>query len=177
MKPKNETISAAEFLAQLHSDPEWVRQNEEREARHKAKVAQLQHELEPEEGPLVAELAEKGYRVSSVWELVNTKTSYPTAIAVLTKYLPRSQHPVLRNGIARALTVPEARGVAGREILDELKADKDPFGSEERWALANALTVAADRSMVDDIKAMIDDVGYEDVHERLRTALKNLRAV
>jgi hypothetical protein len=175
MKHDDETMTASDFLTQLHSDPEWVRQHEERLARHAAKTAQLQAELEPEEGPLLAELARIGHVVGSVWDLVNTKSSYPAAIPVLTRFLPRSTHPVLRSGIARALTVPEAQGLAGREILDELKRGKDAPGSESRWALANALPVAADKSMVDEIKAMIDDSCYDDVRERLTITLENLR--
>jgi hypothetical protein len=173
---KKNKISAAEFLAELHSDPEWARQHEEREARHKAEVAQLQAELKPEESPLLAELAEAGCIVNSISELVNTSGSYPEAVPVLTNYLSVARHPVLREMIARALTVREARGVAGRQIVDEVMSQKDAPGSEQRWALANALTVAADISLVDDIRELLADPRFEDVHERLKSTLKNLRA-
>lgn len=39
----------AELMSRLESDPEWVRLDEEGEARHKARMAQLQPELKPEE--------------------------------------------------------------------------------------------------------------------------------
>jgi ABC-type phosphate/phosphonate transport system substrate-binding protein len=45
-----------------------------------------------------------------------------------------------------------------------------------RWALANALTVVADASMINEIKALVRDDCYQDMKERLETALKNLGA-
>jgi len=55
-------------------------------------------------------------------------------------------------------------------------AKKDPRGSEERWTLANALTVAWDISLVDEIRALVADPDYADVHELLMESLKSLRA-
>jgi hypothetical protein len=175
MKRKWKRMTAAEGMAILRSDPEWVRQNAEREARHEATVEQLQREIAPENAPLLAELAAAGYSVSSVWDLVNTSASYPNAIPVLTRHLRLAHHPVMRQGIARALTVKEARGTdAPRAVLEELKSGADESGSEARWALANALTVVADTSMIDEIRALARDARYQDVKERLETALKNL---
>jgi hypothetical protein len=175
MSKKKKPVTAAELMERLKGDPEWVRQDEEREVRHSAKAAQLRAELEPEEGPLIADLASVGYNVDSVWDLVNAKASYPAAIPVLLKHLPVARHPKLRQGIARALTVPEARGIAGRGLLEELVGQKDLPGSEERWALANALTFGADENIVESIKTLSVDPHFADVHERLNTALKNLR--
>ena len=173
MTKKNPT--ASEFLSELRNDPEWVRHHMERQARHKSTVERLQEEIRPEVTPLLAELAGVGYAVSSISELVNTPKGYPEAIPVLTKYLSIAQHPVLREGIARALTVHEARGIAGRKLLDELMSQKDSQGSQQRWALANALTVASDRSLIDEIRMLLADPRFEDVHERLNATLKDLR--
>jgi hypothetical protein len=166
------SMSAAELMSRLKSDPEWVRQNEEREALHRAKATQLNVELEPEEKPLLAELAVLGYRVQSVWDLVNSKTSYSAAIPVLLKYLQIARHPVLREGIARALTVREARGIAGPAILGELKQRGEESPNQARWALANALTVVADASMADEIETLIRDARYNDVRDPLKLAIK-----
>ena len=62
--------------------------------------------------------------------------------------------------------------MAGQDILRELGQEKD---GENRWALANALTVVADRTDVDQIKTLADDPAYEDVHERLEEALKKMQ--
>ena len=106
---------------------------------------------------------------------MNAKWPYPTAIPVLSAYLQRTRHPVLREGIARALTVPEAHGVAGRIILAELQRPYDQSPHAVRWVLANALTVVADESMAGAIETLVADDQYADVHERLKTALRRLQ--
>jgi|GEM_PF-4703913 len=47
MKSKRKPTTASELMARLQSDPEWVRRNAEREAKHRAKVEQIQKEIEP----------------------------------------------------------------------------------------------------------------------------------
>lgn len=176
MSKKKSWMTAAELVDRLSSDPVWVRKKQKRQARHAARAAQLRAELEPEEGPLLIALRTVGCNVNSVWDLKDTKPSYPAAIPILIKFLATAHHPVLRQGIARALTVKEARGLAGHQLLQELMAKKDPRGSEERWTLANALTVAWDISLVDEIRALVADPDYADVHELLMESLKSLRA-
>ena len=164
-------MSAAELMARLQSDPEFVRKNEQREAQRKEMEAQLG----AEEQALVAELAGVGVRVASVWDLVNEKSSYAAAIPVLTRHVKLPYHPKIREGIARALTVKEARGSAGGVILDELQR-ADEKSHEVRWALANALTEAADNGMAAEIEALVTDDRFNDVREVLKLALKNLAA-
>jgi hypothetical protein len=176
MKSKpSKSISAAELMSRLQSDPDWVRENAARETEHKAAIEQRREELRPEQTPLLAELASVGVSINSVWDLVNAKWSYPAAIPVLSAHLQRVRHPLLREGIARALTVPEARGVAGRVILSELQRPHDQSPHSVRWVLANALTVVADATMADAIEGLIANDDYSDVRERLTTALRKLR--
>src|SRR5437868_2471251 len=77
--------------------------------------------LDVDEKPLVEALAGAGRPVKSVWDLVNTAESYPEAIPVLIEHLQQPYQFVTREGIARALTVKEARGAAARIVLEELK--------------------------------------------------------
>jgi hypothetical protein len=84
------------------------------------------------------------------------------------------------NCVARALTVKEARGTdAARVILERLK-QTEPCPSEAgddfqaRFALANALTVVADKSVADELKALAADARYKDVKDRLDAALRRL---
>ena len=70
----------------------------------------------------------------------------------------------------------EARGIAGRDLLAELKRQDVGCPAEVRWALANALTVVADASMGQEIEALIADKRYEDVCELLKVAAANLSA-
>ena len=172
MAKEKRWVTAAEFKAQLHADPVWVREQAKREARHAAEVAKLRAEIEPEAAPLRRDLAAVGQNVHSVWELVNASASYPAAIPVLLRHLATARHPVQRQGIARALTVMEGEGIAGGPILQELKHEQD---SETRWTLANALTIVAGSRDTDEIASLVADPSYADVHERLSQALKNLR--
>jgi hypothetical protein len=165
-------MTSAELIAALHADPEWVRENAEREARHAASVAQLRAEMEPEHAPLRRDLAGVGLPVRSLAELVNMSAPYPDAVPVLLRHLAAVRHPVLRQMLARALTVEEARGVAGGPIIQELKREQD---SEARWAMANALTIVAAPGDANEIEALHADPAYQDVRERLGQALRNLR--
>lgn len=165
-------MTASELMNRLNSDPEWVRRQQERESARKA----MESQLTAEEAPILADLANAGYSVNSVWDFVNTKLSYPTAIPVLCKHLKLPYHPKIREGIARALTVKEARGIAGYEVLDELKRRANESPDEARWMLANALTVIADASMIDDIKRLLEDSRYTPERGVLRRALKKASA-
>jgi hypothetical protein len=173
MMAKQPRRTAAEFMAELHANPEWVAQDAARKAKHETKVRIQAAAVKPEQDPILNELAALGYASDSVWDLVNTKESYAAAIPILVKFLPLVRHPVLREGLARALTVPEARGLAGKVLMFELRKESDP---ELRWALANALTVVTERKDAEAIQALLDDPAYQDVRERLEKTLKNLQS-
>jgi len=165
-------MRADEFMAMLEADPDWVRRRDERLARHAAEVARLRTETEPEHAPLRRDLAAVGLPVSSISDLVNMSAPYPQAVPVLLRHLATSRHPVMRDSLARALTVREAEGVAGGPILRELKKESH---HDTRWALANALTIVSAPEDAAEITALLNDPNYADVHERLGRALKNLR--
>jgi hypothetical protein len=128
--------------------------------------------MEPEAAPLRRDLAAIGLPVASVWDLVNTSAPYPEAVPILLRHLATARHPVVRQGLARALTVREAKGVAGPPIVRELKHEENP---ETRWTLANALPVVATAAEADDIAALIADPNLEDVRDRLAKALRKPR--
>jgi len=165
-----ESMSAAELMARLQSDPEWVRKNAERESKQNATEAAIRLESES----LIADLKAVGMNVASVWDLVNLSTSYPQAIPVLCRHLLRPYRHEITEGIARALTVAEARGSAARVILAELQRLPDGAQHSVRWALANALTKCADASMLTEIKALVADDRYKDVRERLKVTLAEI---
>ena len=54
------------------------------------------------------------------------------------------------------------------------RANESP--DEARWMLANALTVIADASMIDDIKRLLEDSRYTPERGVLRRALKKASA-
>ena len=201
-KRKNET--AAELMARLRADPEWVRDLEEREAAHKARVEQIQKEVDSEELPLLAEIAAAGVKfyptkldmwqsggtitgpepipVRSISKLINTLDNYPVAIPIMVKHLRNAKHPIIAEILARALTVKEACGTeAPRVILEKLQRRDflvstptvQPHQNHAAWALANALVVVGDASMVEEIKSLIADPRYADAKVRLQDALRH----
>jgi hypothetical protein len=165
-------MRADEFHAMLEADPEWVRQRDERAAKHAAEVAKLWAEMEPEHAPIRRDLAALGLPVSSISELLKVETPYPKAVPVLVHHLQTATHPVLRSTLARSLTTDEARGIAGGPVLRELKRESD---EKARFAMANALAFIATPAEADGIQALLDDPAYADVHDRLQQAMKNIR--
>jgi hypothetical protein len=102
MKKKGET--AEELLARLEADPEFVADRSAREIAHLEREAVLR----AAEAPVVAELRAAGYPVESVWDLVNTSSNYAEALPILVGHLSKPYPDAVRDGIARALAVPEA---------------------------------------------------------------------
>ncbi|CUU37284.1 HEAT repeats [Armatimonadetes bacterium DC] len=144
-----------------------------------------------------------GMKVTSVWDLVNMKVPYPEAIPVLLEWLPKVRHPKVKEGIVRALTVKEARGVAGKFLVEEfLRVDapsQEPrfahiprgrYGEwlqeptlEERylvwlwhlkWAIGNALGYVADASVIHDVIALLRDRRHGGTRSQLVWALVRL---
>ena len=98
-------VTAAEFKAELERDPVWVEQRRQREEAFK----RLEEEYARAEAPLVRELHAAGLTVGSAWDLVNTTTAYRQALPILLDHLHREYPDAIREGIARALAVPEAK--------------------------------------------------------------------
>jgi hypothetical protein len=136
-------VTAAELLAKLSADPNYVaaRQLEE-EARQKRA-----EEWRRAEAPLVDELRAAGFAVESAWDLVNTPGSYPAAVPILLEHLPRHYPAAVREGIARALAVPEAR--VGWDLLIRLFREEREARAKD--GLAVAIAAAADEDLVDDV--------------------------
>lgn len=123
-----------------------------------------------EETPLREDLHRLGYPVKWVWDFVNTAQSYPDAIPILIDHLQRPYSDIVREGIGRALAVREARGLAGDAIIAVLR--ESGLGDQLRWALANTLTIVADRSNRDAIKALLEAETNKDVADRLSRSSK-----
>ncbi len=144
MTEKRKKETAAELMARLRADPEWVRDLEVKQAAHKARVAQIQKEMDSEDAPLMADIAAAGVKfyptkldmwrsggtitspepisVRSINNLVNTLDNYPVAIPLMVKHLRTAKHPGVVENLARALTVKEACGTeAPRVILEKLQ--------------------------------------------------------
>tara|TARA_R110001606_G_scaffold83465_1_gene190511 strand:+ start:139 stop:729 length:591 start_codon:yes stop_codon:yes gene_type:complete len=147
--------------------PEWVSEQEAREAAMQAKEKRY---LE-EEAPLREELHRLGFPVKWVWDFVNARENYYTdAIPTLIYHLQRPYSDEVREGIARSLAMKEARGLAGTAIVATL--GESGLSDQLRWALANTLTSVADRSNREGIKELLATETNQDVSDRLNRALK-----
>src|ERR1700744_6636741 len=97
-------------------------------------------ELKQEIKELSDELKDAGSKYTDPWDMVNAKDSYPEAIDILIKYLPKEYHYSNKEGIVRALTVIEAKGKANAALITEY--NKIPIEKENdslRWAIGNAI--------------------------------------
>jgi hypothetical protein len=120
--------------------------------------------------------------LQSVSNLVNTLDNYPAAIQIMARHLRAAKHPLVVEILARALTVKEAQGTETPHVIMEKLKRRDflestpailPHQHQASFALANALVVAGDASMVEEIKALIADPHYANEHNRLKDALKH----
>jgi|GEM_PF-2544630 len=101
---------------------------------------QFQLELQNMQEPLIRDLHDLGIKISSVWDLVNTKLSYPEAIAALGKHLVLDCHIRIKEGIVRALAVKEAKGKFTAELINLYSQLANNKTNESlRWAIGNTL--------------------------------------
>jgi YD repeat-containing protein len=92
--------------------------------------------------PLVWYEMTGGLDLHSVWDLVNSSAPYPQAVAVLLQHLARPYSDGLREGIARALAVPEANRIWA-DLVTHWRAS--PVGTRAKNGLAVAVAGAASR--------------------------------
>lgn len=140
-------------MAELQADPEYVTERQGREAELESKTAAWRLA----EAPLVEELRIAGFDVESAWDLVSTATPYPAALPILLKHLGRPYPDRVREGIARALAVRDAK--FGWERLIRLYRD-EPTASEAKDGLAVALAAVADDDLVEDIISLARDLAH-----------------
>jgi len=106
--------------------------------------------------PIIEALRSRGFEVKSVWDLVNTKRRYPDAVPVLLEHLTQSFPERVREGIARALAVPEARS-GWPILLETFRRETDTTTVGVKWALALALGATGTDEVLDDVFALLRD--------------------
>jgi HEAT repeat protein len=155
LRPARPPLSDAELERLTAYDFGKVKLTEEEKLRFRAinerRRAAIQRdalEYSRAEAPLVQELNAAGAQVSSVWDLVNTKTRYPQLLPILFAHLSRPYPQRVREGIARALAVREARSLWDGLVTAYL-AETDTSTNGMKWALHLAIAAAADRTVLD----------------------------
>lgn len=111
-------------------------------------------ELRRAEAPLIDDLSRAGFSVESAWDLVNTSTPYPDALPILLAHLERPYPDRVREGVARALTVRDAK--FGWNSLTALLL-REPAGTDAKDGLAVALAAASDDEVIGDVIELARD--------------------
>lgn len=132
--------------------------NERRQLENARKAA----EWRKAEQPLIEDLHAVGFDVESVWDLFNRKQvwnkkehirPYIEALPILLQHLGRDYPPAVREGIARAMAVPQSRFAWNDLVLfyrnEEAGRAKD--------GLAVAIAATADPGVLDELIALAKD--------------------
>ena len=160
--PRSKPVTAAELMAELEADPEWVarRDAKERELEEHRKVCAA------DERCLVREIRDAGYDIDSVWDLVNNTPhpvlerrflgEYPDAYPILVRHLSVPHRKEIREGLIRALTVKDGGTEVESTLLQCFHSETD---ENMRWVIANALRTAMPyhrRKKYPEIKAVLN---------------------
>jgi len=149
LSKKEPKVTAAELMAKLNADPKFVAKRAREEEERQKRAAEWRRA----EAPLVEELRAAGYAVETAWDLVNTAAPYPKALPILLKHLARPYPGPVKEGIARALAVPEAK--FGWSVLTRLYRDEQDKRAKD--GLAVAIAAASDDEVIGDVIALARD--------------------
>lgn len=132
-----------------------IKSKQEIELQQEIAVA-IEKALNDETKSLLNELYQIGITVISLWDLVNTKDKYPSAIPVLLAHLTKDYSEKNKKGIIRALAVKEAIGKASPVLLDEYSSiPKDKMLL--RWAIGNTIYITITEDDVERILPIVQD--------------------
>lgn len=159
MKPKPKRprggMTAAEHDA-------WIRETGQydelraRQAQREAERLEREAEWRLAEAPLVDDLLAAGFRVQSAWDMVNSSGSYQKALPILVAHLQLPYPSPVREGIARALAVPEAS--MWWEVLTRLYRNEPERRVKD--GLAVAIAAATSDELIDDVIALVRDSNH-----------------
>jgi len=148
-------MTVDEVMRQLEADPEYSRRKAERERELQEREAQSR----AAQKLLLEDLAEAGVNVTSVWDLVNTSSPYPSALPVLLDHLQRPYPDGVREGIARALAVRATRPIGWQTLMDEFRKT-DVSNKRVKDGLAVALAGASDETVLADLISLAKDKSH-----------------
>lgn len=164
----NGSMTAAQFLAQQAENQDYQQKMAKKERARLSKMKRLGQE----ETELVKDLNVVGIQVDSVWDLVNSTNTYEAAIPVLLKHLDKKYSAEIREGLVRALTIPEARGVVDTKLLEMFKSEED---KSFRWIIGNALATVASKKNEGQILGLLSESSYGEERNMLVYALARLQ--
>lgn len=163
--------SAAELMAELNADPDYVARLREREQRQ----AQNAESYQLAAAPMLRELVTAGYGVKSLSELGQPGTGNAEVVPILVSWLSRVANPQVKEDLVRTLSVPWAAPAAVPALIAEFKKADGPQATGLRWAIANGLAVTADDAVFEEIAALAKNEVFGKAREMLVLALGNCR--
>lgn len=110
--------------------------------------------------------------MDSVWDLVNSSEPYIDALPILLDHLDKPYSLKTKEGIVRAITVEEARGLAGEKLLVMFKNEKD---GNLRWVIGNALSKVSTTVEISEILEVLKEDGYEHARSELVHAVARIK--
>lgn len=143
-------------MAMLNKDPAYLAQKtlEEKER------AEREAAFASEEAPLIAELNSLGVNVSRVSDLINKPMVYTAAIPKLVHHLSLNYSDAVRDMIARALGVKEARRYWSTIVSEYRRTPlKNPDGSPNRTkdGLAAAIAIICTPETLEQLIELVED--------------------
>jgi HEAT repeat protein len=151
-----------------------IKSKEEMEEEERARVLFV-GELHQEIRELSEELKDAGTKYTDPWDLVNTPESYPEAIDILIKHLPRQYHKRNKEGIVRALTVKEAKGKANDALIAEYnRVSKE--NDSLRWAIGNAIWFIVTKNDLKSIFKIVENKENGESRSRFIQALGKIKS-
>jgi hypothetical protein len=163
--------AAAELMAELEQDPDFVARNEQRKREQEENIKEYRQAA----APVLAALSEIGFNVDSIGDLRRMRIKYERAVPVLLQWLPEITDPRVKEDIVRTLSVPWAQPCAARPLINEFERVADPTGTDLRWAIGNALEVVADESVLDELLRLAADRRYGRAREMVVLGLGKMK--
>ncbi len=150
MRYKKKT--AAEFVAEQRANPGYVEQS--RRLREETAERFMAHQAE--ERPVIEAIHQAGVPwVSTVWDTGGVAATHPYILEILIDHLQRQHPEKVREGIARAIAVPQARRFWDTLLTLFVSHPDGSVTNRTKWAIGCALAASADASVVDDVIALM----------------------
>ncbi len=122
-----------------------------------------------ESAPILAELAEIGYKLDTLGQLRQQGKSWRSALPVLLKWLPLVDDNGVKEELVRGLSVPWVGTHATKVLIELLK--KAPPRSSLGWAVGNALSIVDVTGFEDEIIELCRDGSYGPARQMLVSSL------
>lgn len=133
--------------------------------------------------PIVLEARSLGRSIDDVWWFVNTPERYVECVPMLVRHLDCPHRMNTMDALVRALCVDYAYNIATKPLLRLLRREveqpiphPDALTTEaiamHRSAIAVAVAMNADRSVVPELQLMVADPRYGSVVKELNRAIK-----